>query len=431
MSTGSDLGSLVGERSIIICCGSGGAGKTTTSAAVALAGALAGRKTCVVTIDPARRLADALGLAELSNEPRRIEGPWSGEMSAVMLDAKRTVDDLVGRYSADAEQAERILSNRLYRNLTSALAGTQEYMAAEKLYELHATGDFDLVVVDTPPTRNALDFLDAPGRLTRFLENRVFRLLLMPGRASLKALTVATQALLRTISKVAGSEIVEDAIAFFRAFDGMEEGFRERARRVEELLADSRTAFVLVAAPRRDSVDEARYFADRLAEAHQPVSALVVNRLHPDFHRVASADLAGGAGSGAAGLGGSASRAGAGSAGAGSAGAGAGVAGSAGRGAGGSAGAGSPGESTEALVVASVPRKTGRESAATALAGMRRNLEDLQLLADRERGYSETLESRIEGAVVKVPYLPKDVHDLEGLALVAAYLTGQVRSERA
>ena len=459
MSTGSDLESLVRERSIIICCGSGGAGKTTTSAAVALAGALAGRKTCVVTIDPARRLADALGLAELSNEPRRIDGPWSGQMSAVMLDAKRTFDDLVGHYSADAEQAERILSNRLYRNLTSALAGTQEYMAAEKLYELHATGDFDLVVVDTPPTRNALDFLDAPGRLTRFLENRVFRLLLMPGRASLKALTVATQALLRTISKVAGSEIVEDAIAFFRAFDGMEEGFRERARLVEELLADPGTAFVLVAAPRRDSVDEAGYFADRLAKAHQPVSALVVNRLHPDFRGVAIADLPGGAGSAGAGSAVTASSD-AGSAGAGSAvtgssgtgspgtgpgpGTGSTVAGSASPGAAVPAGAGSAGpgagdparassrsESTEAPAVTSVPGDIDRPSASAALVGMRRNLDDLQMLADRERGYFETLESRIDGAVVKVPYLPKDVHDLQGLALVAACLTGQVLSERA
>lgn len=396
MSSGSDLSPLVRERSIIICCGSGGAGKTTTSAAVALAGALAGRKTCVVTIDPARRLADALGLAELSNEPRRIEGPWPGEMSAVMLDAKRTFDDLVARYSADAEQAERILSNRLYRNLTSALAGTQEYMAAEKLYELHATGDFDLVVVDTPPTRNALDFLDAPGRLTRFLENRVFRLLLMPTRASLKALTIATQALLRTISKVAGSEIVEDAVAFFRAFDGMEEGFRDRARRVQELLADAGTAFVLVAAPRRDSVDEAGYFADRLAEAHQPVSALVVNRLHPDFR-----GAGGGAGPGAAGPAGTGAD---------------------------SAGADSAGADSEGLAATGA---IGRDEAAAALAGMRQNLEDLQLLADREREYLETLESKVEGAVVKVPYLSKDVHDLEGLALVAACLTGQVLSERA
>jgi anion-transporting ArsA/GET3 family ATPase len=396
VSSGSDLSPLVRERSIIICCGSGGAGKTTTSAAVALAGALAGRKTCVVTIDPARRLADALGLAELSNEPRRIEGPWPGEMSAVMLDAKRTFDDLVARYSADAEQAERILSNRLYRNLTSALAGTQEYMAAEKLYELHATGDFDLVVVDTPPTRNALDFLDAPGLLTRFLENRVFRLLLMPTRASLKALTIATQALLRTISKVAGSEIVEDAVAFFRAFDGMEEGFRDRARRVQELLADAGTAFVLVAAPRRDSVDEAGYFADRLAEAHQPVSALVVNRLHPDFR-----GAGGGAGPAAAGPAGTGAD---------------------------SAGADSAGADSEGLAATGA---IGRDEAAAALAGMRQNLEDLQLLADREREYLETLESKVEGAVVKVPYLSKDVHDLEGLALVAACLTGQVLSERA
>jgi anion-transporting ArsA/GET3 family ATPase len=412
VSTGSDLRPLVRERSIIICCGSGGAGKTTTSAAVALAGALAGRKACVVTIDPARRLADALGLAELSNEPRRIEGPWPGEMSAVMLDAKRTFDDLVGRYSADAEQAERILSNRLYLNLTSALAGTQEYMAAEKLYELHATGDFDLVVVDTPPTRNALDFLDAPGRLTRFLENRVFRLLLMPTRASLKALTMATQALLRTISKVAGSEIVEDAVAFFRAFDGMEEGFRERARSVEALLADPGTAFVLVAAPRRDSVDEAQYFADRLAEAHQPVSALVVNRLHPDFWGAGDAGAqgdSGGDGSGAAGSVGGAGGGGSGSRGDGLAG----------------------GASTEMLASMKVSREVGREEAVAALAGMRRNLADLQLLADRERDYLEVLESRIEGAVVKVPYLPKDVHDLEGLGLVAACLTGQVLSERA
>jgi anion-transporting ArsA/GET3 family ATPase len=335
----------------------------------------------VVTIDPARRLADALGIGELSNEPKRIEGPWPGELWAVMLDAKRTFDDLVERYSADQEQADRILNNRLYRNLTSALSGTQEYMAAEKLYELNASGDFDLVVVDTPPTRNALDFLDAPGRLTRFLENRVFRLLLMPTRASLRALTMATQALLRTISKVAGSEIVEDAMAFFRAFDGMEEGFRDRARGVEALLADPGTAFVLVAAPRRDSVAEAGFFADRLAEAHQPVAALIVNRLHPDF------------GAGEAGMD-----------------AGAGVAAD--------AGAAEAGELT-------------KPAAAAALAGLRRNLQDLQGLADQERGYVATLESRIDGAVVKVPYLPKDVHDLGGLGLVAECLTGQVLSDRA
>jgi anion-transporting ArsA/GET3 family ATPase len=392
----------VTERSIIICCGSGGAGKTTSSAAVALAGALAGRKACVVTIDPARRLADALGIGELSNEPKRIAGQWPGELSAVMLDAKRTFDDLVERYSADQEQADRILNNRLYRNLTSALSGTQEYMAAEKLYELNASGDFDLVVVDTPPTRNALDFLDAPGRLTRFLENRVFRLLLMPTRASLKALTMATQALLRTISKVAGSEIVEDAMAFFRAFDGMEAGFRDRARGVEALLADPGTAVVLVAAPRRDSVAEAGFFADRLAEAHQPVAALIVNRLHPDF-RAGEAGMDAGAGV--------------------------------------TAGAETAhgGRDDDAALLDGDDGETEspeggqitKKAAALALAGLRQNLADLQGLADQERGYVATLESRIDGAVVRVPYLPKDVHDLDGLALVAECLTGQVLSDRA
>jgi anion-transporting ArsA/GET3 family ATPase len=276
--------------------------------------------------------------------------------------------------------------------------------------------------------------------LTRFLENRVFRLLLMPTRASLKALTIATQALLRTISKVAGSEIVEDAVAFFRAFDGMEAGFRDRARGVEELLADPGTAFVLVAAPRRDSVDEAGYFADRLAEAHQPVSALIVNRLHPDF-RGAAGGAGGGSATGGSGGAGPAGRAGSGSLGAG----GSDVAGSAGRagssapGGGGSGdasteapgGGGSGDASTEAPAAMSGEiGDIGREEAAGALAGMRQNLADLQLVADRERDYLETLESRIEGAVVKVPYLPKDVHDLEGLGLVAACLTGQVLSER-
>src|SRR6202022_4055239 len=170
-------------------------------------------------------------------------------------------------YAASAEQAEGNLANRLYRNISGALSGTQEYMAMEKLYQLHDEGRFDLVVVDTPPTRNALDFLDAPRRLTRFLDNRIFRLLMMPTRAYLRAVGIATQTFLRTVSKVVGSEVVKDAVDFFTAFEGMEQGFRTRAQRVLELLSEPETAFVLVAAPRKDAVAEALFFARRLQES--------------------------------------------------------------------------------------------------------------------------------------------------------------------
>jgi anion-transporting ArsA/GET3 family ATPase len=279
----SGLDGLVSNSKVAICCGSGGVGKTTVSAAIALEAARRWRRSCVVTIDPARRLADALGIDELSNSPQKIQGDWPGELWAMMLDPKGTFDALVERYAASPEQAESILSNRIYRNLTSALSGTQEYMAMEKLYELAEEGDYDLVVVDTPPTRNALDFLDAPGRLTRFLEHRLFQLLLMPTRAYLRAVSVATQALLRTMSKVAGAEIVDDAIGFFQAFEGMEEGFRLRARRMRELLGEQTTAFLLVTSPKPASVAEAEWFASKLATSSFRVEALVVNRVHPTF----------------------------------------------------------------------------------------------------------------------------------------------------
>ncbi len=221
--------SLAAERRVVVCCGSGGVGKTTVSATFALEAARLGRRACVVTVDPARRLADALGVDSLPNTPTTVDGDWPGQLDALMLDTKGTFDDLIERYARDVEQAASIRSNRLYQNLAGALSGTQEYMAMEKLYELTADGHYDLVVVDTPPTRNALDLLDAPRRLTHFLENRLFRALLVPTRAYFRAVTIATQALLRTISKVAGAEIVQDAVTFFQAFEGMEEGFRERA----------------------------------------------------------------------------------------------------------------------------------------------------------------------------------------------------------
>ena len=385
--TPSDFSALVTGKSVIVCCGSGGTGKTTVSAAIGLAGAEQGRKTCVVTIDPARRLADALGLENLDNTPRRIAGDWSGELSAVMLDAKGTFDDLVARYSQSSEQAKRILQNRLYRNLTSALSGTQEYMAMEKLYELHSEGGFDLVVVDTPPTRHALDFVDAPRRLYSFLENRVFRLVLMPTRVYMKAMTFAAHALLRTISRVAGSEIVEDAMAFFRAFEGMEEGFRERARRVEDLLADPGTAFVLVVAPREDSIDEARFFTRRLAESSIAVSALVVNRLFSNF----GPDQP-------------------------------------------TVGGPSPTQPADGSspVQARADERDPPLPDPLAYEELRRNLEEFLVVATREERYVAELAGEVAPApVVLVPFLTEDVHDIEGLHAVARHLLGgQLVSDR-
>lgn len=274
---------LVASRGVLICCGSGGVGKTTTAAALGVAAALGGRRVCVVTVDPARRLADALGATARTGAPVEVVGPWTGTLEAVMLDAKTTFDTLIEQNAHDAEQARRILSNRVYLNLASVLSGTQEYMATEKLFELHNSDNYDLVVVDTPPTRHALDFLDAPKRLEGFLSNRLFRAVIAPKGSYLRAAHVASQVLVRSIAKATGAQIVDDTVAFFQAFQGMEEGFRERAARVEELLGRHETGFVLVAAPRVDAIGDAAYFAQALADRSLHVDALVVNRVAPDF----------------------------------------------------------------------------------------------------------------------------------------------------
>jgi anion-transporting ArsA/GET3 family ATPase len=258
-------------------------GKTTTAAALALHAAMRGSRACVVTIDPARRLADALGLAELTNDPHLVDGDWPGELWALMLDTKTTFDQVVAANAPTPEQAEAIYTNRFYRNISAALSGTQEYMAMEKLHELHSEGRFDLIVVDTPPTRRALDFLDAPRRLTRLLDNRIFRLLMRPTRAGLRAVNVATQVFLRTVSKVVGGEVVGDAVRFFEAFEGMEQGFRDRAQVVLGLLSQPLTGWILVTTPRRDAIDEALFFARRLHESSIGIDSLVVNRIHPRF----------------------------------------------------------------------------------------------------------------------------------------------------
>ncbi len=283
--------SLLAESHVIICAGSGGVGKTTTAAALAIQAARSGKRSIVVTIDPAKRLADALGLPGLAPDPviidehlwMRSDDSTSGQLSAMMLDPKATFDALVARYADGVEQSERILANSFYRSISSALGGTQEYMAMEKLHELSQCGDYDLIVVDTPPSRNALDFLDAPERLLRLLNNRVFRVITAPARTGFRAAGVAVQTLVRAISRVIGAEVVDDIVAFFRAFEGMEEGFRERAMSVRALIAESTTQFVLITSPRRDAVEEAEYFAERIGDHGYRVSGLIVNRVHPRF----------------------------------------------------------------------------------------------------------------------------------------------------
>ncbi len=269
---------------VLVCCGSGGVGKTTVAAALGLQAALLGRRAVVVTIDPAKRLADALGVpGGLGNEPVRLDVPGDGELWALMLDPATTFDGLVRANAADEEQAERILANGFYRNVAGSLSGTQEYMAAERLHALHNDPRFDLVIVDTPPTRNALDFLDAPGTIAKFIDHPLFRLLMMPTRRGMKVLNLAAQPLLRTIGKVVGGDALADAVAFFQAFAGMETGFRQRADDVMALLHSDITRFVLVASPRADTIEEACYFANRLAESDLEVAAVIVNRCTPTF----------------------------------------------------------------------------------------------------------------------------------------------------
>ncbi len=278
------LAAHLAAAEVVICCGSGGVGKTTTAAALGLEAARSGRRAVVITIDPAKRLADALGVpGGLGNDPLRLAVPGSGELWALMLDTATTFDGLVRSNAADAEQAERILANGFYRNVAGSLSGTQEYMAAERLHALHLDPRFDLVIVDTPPTRSALDFLDAPGTMSRFLDPPLFKLLMMPTRRGLKVLNIATQPLLRTIGKVVGGDVLADAVAFFQAFAGMETGFRSRAEDVMALLHSDVTRFVLVASPREDTIEEARYFAERLHQTDLEVAAIVVNRCTPEF----------------------------------------------------------------------------------------------------------------------------------------------------
>ncbi len=358
-ATGGGLTDLVASRSVVVCCGPGGVGKTTVAGVLALEGARQGRRAVVLTVDPAKRLADALGLQHLPNWPHRVAGPWPGELWALMLDTRATFDSLVTKYARSPVQAEAILANRFYKNMAEGLSGIQEYMAIEKLFELNDEGRFDLIVVDTPPTRNALDFLDAPRRLTNFIDNRFYKFLMAPTRTGFKAVNLATGLVLRTISKVVGSEVVSDAVTFFQAFEGMEEGFRDRAHRMRGLLADSGTAFVLVASPRRDAVREVGFFADKLRQSGIPVKGLVVNRTHPRF------------------------------------------------------GTGRP----------EADRERAKTLAGTPLGVLYENLADFSQMSEAETAHIDALVLKVKApSAAVVPELSSDVHDLDGMAEISRYL---------
>jgi anion-transporting ArsA/GET3 family ATPase len=288
---------LEGKRMCIVA-GSGGVGKTTTAAALAMGLAAEGRRVAVVTIDPARRLADSLGLEELGNEPRLVDRErfaghglqMRGELWAMMLDAKRTFDELIERLAPDERTRDDILGNRIYAELSGAVAGSQEFTAIAKLYELDRSGRFDVIVLDTPPSRNALDFLDAPDRLTHFFEGRAVKLFLAPTGLAAKVMGRGTGVVFSILKRVTGVDLLTDLGTFFRALSGVLDGFVERAAGVKALLADPATTFLIVTSPQREPVAEAIYFHGKLREAGMPFGGLIVNRVDPGVGDAAPLD---------------------------------------------------------------------------------------------------------------------------------------------
>ena len=281
------IADVLEDRGICICAGSGGVGKTTTSAAIALGMVDRGLKVCVLTIDPAKRLADSLGLEELGNEASKVDPKLlaangvngDGELWAMMLDAKETFDNLVARHAEDAEARDRVLGNPIYQQISGALAGSQEYMAMEKLFELHSEGRFDLLVLDTPPSRNALDFLDAPTRMTTFIEGRSLQLFIKPTGFAARVATRGTGVVLSILKRIIGFDLLADLSEFFTAFSGMIDGFQDRAHRVNTLLRDDETAFVIVCGPQAEPIEEAVFFHSKLLEADMNFAGAVVNRV--------------------------------------------------------------------------------------------------------------------------------------------------------
>ncbi|WCD87228.1 hypothetical protein KPP03845_103602 [Streptomyces xanthophaeus] len=413
------------ENRIVVCCGAGGVGKTTTAAALGVRAAERGRKAVVLTIDPARRLAQSMGIDSLDNTPRKVTGVGSGggELHAMMLDMKRTFDEIVEAH-ADGERARAILANPFYQSLSAGFAGTQEYMAMEKLGQLRARDDWDLIIVDTPPSRSALDFLDAPKRLGSFLDGKFIRVLMAPakvgGRAGMKFLNVGMSMMTGTLSKLMGASLLKDVQTFVAAMDTMFGGFRTRADATFRLLQAPGTAFLVVAAPEPDALREAAYFVERLAAEDMPLAGLVLNRVHGSGADQLSAERALAAAenleegrivdqeSGKAGLRDSAAD---------------------------SSGTGSP---TAADLTADVDEITPDENALnenvlnetvvdTITAGLLRlHAERMQVIAREQRTRDRFTSLHPEVAVAEVAALPGDVHDLAGLRAIGERLAAGV-----
>jgi anion-transporting ArsA/GET3 family ATPase len=379
-----NIGQELEAKEVCICAGSGGVGKTTTSAAIAMGMAAQGKKVAVLTIDPAKRLANSLGLRELGNEeclvpPERFSEhglEMKGELWAMMLDAKRTFDDLIERHAPDEETRDRVLSNRIYQEVSNAMAGSQEYMAMEKLYELHQEARYDLLVLDTPPSRHALDFIDAPERMTRFVEGKSLQFFLKPGRLGVRVIGRSGGALFSVLKRITGIDLLQDLSDFFQSFGDMATGFRERAQRVSELLAHRKTAFVLVTAPEREPIDEAIFFWRRLDEAKLPFSGVVVNKVHHDYLALAE-DTTGT----------------------------------------------QPSIALDQLTGELERSLDGSRENAELAARVRENFDRYRVLAERDRGNIARLMRELDSSwVIEVPYLDEDVHDLGGLAEINRFL---------